>query len=152
MAIGSRPTARSRLVAFVLLALALRALIPIGFMPAGDGSFSLMICPGGLPAGLLQGRSMGQDKGQDMGRHGMAPAVPMTAGMRMPAQEHRGTGGLDDGYCAFTTGFSSAPPPLLLASLFLLLACAAIIAVPLMPPSGIRLVHLPPARAPPAPF
>lgn len=142
MAIRSRRAARSRLVALILVALALRALIPIGFMPAGDGTFSLMICPGGLPAGLLRGQGMGRSMGQGM---------PMSDGtqMPMPVHQHHGHAPMDDGYCVFTTGFSSAPPPLLLAALFLLLSCAAVIVMAVWAPAGIRLVHLPQARAPP---
>lgn len=124
-----RRTTRARLVCAVLLAFALRALIPLGFMPASDGSFSLVMCPGGFPVGLLRGQST--DKG-----------------MQMP--EHPGHGLMDQGYCAFTTGFSSAPPPLLLATLLLLLSCVAVIAVAVLAPGGTRLVYLPQARAPPA--
>lgn len=134
-------TTRARLVFAALLAFALRALIPVGFMPASDGSLSLMICPGGLPAGLLPGRSMPASAG-----------MQMSGGMPMPAHQHPGHSLLDEGYCAFTTGFSSAPPPLLLAAVFLLLSCVAAIALTVLPPGGIRLVHLPQARAPPAPL
>lgn len=123
---------RARLTRAVLLAFALRALIPLGFMPAGDGTLSLMICPGGLPAGLLQ-----------------ASPMPMSGGMPTP-QQHHGHGSADQSYCAFTTGFSSAPPPLLLVNLLLLFTLAALIAVTVLAPAGIRLVHLPQARAPPA--
>lgn len=136
-------TIRARLVFAVLLAFTLRALIPLGFMPASDGTLSLMICPAGLPAWLLQGRSMEQ-------------SAPMSGGMEMPAHQHPGQGhgpGLPDGgYCAFTTGFSSAPPPPLLAALFLLLSCLTVIVVTVLAPAGIRLVRLPQARAPPAPL
>ncbi|HEV7136136.1 MAG TPA: hypothetical protein VGN43_05840 [Steroidobacteraceae bacterium] len=128
-------TIRARLVFAVLLAFALRAVIPVGFMPASDGSLALMICPGGLPAGLFPGRSM-----------------PAAGGMPMPAHQHPGHSLMDEGYCAFTTGFSSAPPPLLLLTLFLLLSCVAVIAMTALPTGGIRLVHLPQARAPPAPL
>ena len=178
----SRAT-RARLVAVALLAFALRALIPLGFMPASDGSLSLMICPGGLPAGILHGEGMdqgndqgigqgiGQGKGQGIDQgidQGMGPSMhpglgetmgqgratnrmPMPAGVQTPAQQHQGGHGLmDEGYCTFTTGFSSAPPPLLLAALFLLLSCATIIVLTVLAPAGIRLVHLPQARAPPA--
>lgn len=130
---GSGRTARARLLCFVLLAFALRALIPVGFMPASDGSLSLMICPAGFPAALLPGGSM-----------------PMSGGMPMPVHQHHGHGLTDEGYCAFTTGFSSAPPPLLLAALFLLLSCIAVITATAPAPAGIRLAHLPQARAPPA--
>lgn len=127
-------TTRARLIWAVLLAFALRALIPLGFMPAGDGTLSLMICPGGLPPGLLPA---------------MGKSMPMSGGMPMP-QQHHGHGSADQSYCAFTTGFSSAPPPLLLVNLLLLFTLAALIAVTVLAPAGIRLVHLPQARAPPA--
>ena len=132
-------TTRARLIWAVLLAFALRALIPLGFMPAGDGTLSLMICPGGLPPGLLPatGKSMP-----------MSGGMPMS-GMPMP-QQHHGHGSAEQSYCAFTTGFSSAPPPLLLAKLLLLFTLTALIAVAVLAPAGIRLVHLPQARAPPA--
>ncbi len=124
---------RARVVFAALLAFALRAFIPVGFMPASDGSFSLMICPGGLPAGLYSDKSM-----------------PMSGGMQMPAHPQHGHGLMDEGYCAFTTGFSSAPPPLLLMALFLMLLRVTVTSVTVLAPAGIRLVHLPQARAPPA--
>lgn len=127
-------TTHARLIWAVLLAFALRALIPLGFMPAGDGTLSLMICPGGLPPGVLPA---------------MDKAMPMSGGMPMPPQHH-GHGSAEQSYCAFTTGFSSAPPPLLLAKLLLLFTLTALIAVAVLAPAGIRLVHLPQARAPPA--
>jgi len=106
-------TTRARLVCAVLLAFALRAFIPLGFMPASDGTFSLVICHAGLPAGLLAGQDMGRNMGGDMA---------MAGGMEMPQHPDtghghgQGQGSMDEGYCAFTTGFSSAPPPLLLAA------------------------------------
>lgn len=131
----SRHAARPRLVLLVLVALALRALIPVGFMPAADGTFSLMICPGGFPPALLPEQKTMRD--------GM--------GMPMPQpQHHHGHGVIDDGYCAFTTGFSSAPPPLLVAALGLLVACLGVVFTRVSAPAGIRLVHIPQARAPPA--
>ncbi|HEV2271347.1 MAG TPA: DUF2946 family protein [Steroidobacteraceae bacterium] len=129
-------TTRARLIWAVLLAFALRALIPLGFMPAGDGSLSLMICPGGLPAGLLPGTGK---------------SMPMSGGTPMPQPQHHGRGLMSDAYCVFTTGFGSAPPPLLPTSFLLLLALTALIAVMVLAPAGIRLVHLPQARAPPDP-
>lgn len=145
----ARPTrvARARLVCAVLLAFALRSLIPVGFMPASDGTLSLMICPAGLPAWLLPRKSMDE-------------SMSMSVGMALSAHRHPGQGEgqghgpglMDEGYCTFTTGFSSAPPPLLLAALFLVLSCVAVIVVTVVAPAGIRLVRLPQARAPPAPL
>lgn len=140
-------TTRARLVWAVLLAFALRALIPLGFMPAGDGSLSLMICPAGIAAGLLPGGNRGHGMDPRMG-----PDMDQGMGQPLPAQpQHPGHGLMDEGYCTFTTGFSSAPPPLLLAALLLLLSLVAVTTVTVLAPAGIRLVHLPQARAPPAP-
>jgi DUF2946 family protein len=44
---------RPWLAAFALLAFTVRALIPVGFMPAGDGFFKLQLCPEGLSAQAL---------------------------------------------------------------------------------------------------
>jgi hypothetical protein len=41
------------LAAFALLAFTVRALIPVGFMPSGDGFFKLQICPEGLSTQAL---------------------------------------------------------------------------------------------------
>ena len=130
---------RQRLIVAVLLALALRALIPIGFMPAGDGTLSLMICPGGLPPALLPAQKAMQD---DMG-------MPMPS-QPQPQPHHSGQGIMDDGFCVFTTGFGSAPPPLLVVALVLLLACVGVVRTLVTTPTGVRLVYVPQARAPPA--
>ena len=115
---------RARLIAMVLLAVALRSLIPVGFEPASDGSLSLMMCLQGLPPGLA-----------------------------LPGHPGAGHGDTDsDNHCSFCTGFSAAPPSPLLAALFLLFASVAIVAVTIATPADIRLVRLPQARAPPAPL
>lgn len=126
---------RTRLMAAVLLALLLRALIPLGFMPAADGTLSLMICPAGLAPGLLP-----EGKGKAMPDGGM-----------MSGHQRPGQGAMDDSHCIFCTGFSAAPPAQLPATLFLVLAIAAAFAVTMAAPAAVRLVHLPQARAPPAP-
>jgi hypothetical protein len=41
------------LASLLVVALALRALIPVGFMPGGNGQLALQICPEGFPAFLL---------------------------------------------------------------------------------------------------
>jgi hypothetical protein len=43
------------LASLLVVALALRALIPVGFMPGGNGQLALQICPEGFPAALLHG-------------------------------------------------------------------------------------------------
>jgi hypothetical protein len=44
---------RRWLASLLAVAFALRALIPAGFMPAGNGTVALQICPEGIPAALL---------------------------------------------------------------------------------------------------
>jgi Protein of unknown function (DUF2946) len=127
---------RRPFLVLALLAFGLRALIPIGFMPSADGTLSLMICPGGFPPQLLAQAKTAAD--------GM--------GMPMPMPERHGHGLMQDGFCAFTTGFSAAPPPLILATLYLLLAIIAVVVTVMPAPVGVRLVRIPQARAPPAPF
>jgi hypothetical protein len=124
----SRHAARPRLALLVVVVFALRALVPIGFMPADDGSLSLMICTDGIPPALLPEQKM------------------------MPQPHHGGHGDTDDGdaFCAFTMGFSSAPPPVLVLAFALLLVCLGIVLTRVAVPAGIRLVHIPQARAPPA--
>ena len=118
----SRPAVRPRLLLLILLAVALRTLIPVGFMPAVDGTLSVMICPD----------------------DGLPPA---------PQQHQQGHGDADgDAYCAFTTGFSSAPPPPLVVALALLVVCLGVVLARLPAPAGNRFVPLPQARAPPAPI
>ena len=124
---------RPPFLALALLAFSLRALIPVGFMPAADGTLSLMICPGGFPPQLL------------------AQQKPMSGSMGSPMPHRQGHGLMDDGFCVFTTGFSCAPPPLILATLYLLLALIAIVLTSMVAPPVIRLVHTPQARAPPIP-
>jgi hypothetical protein len=48
------PNNRRWVIGALLIALALRALIPAGFMPATDRPFSFQICPDGYPAHLLK--------------------------------------------------------------------------------------------------
>jgi len=44
---------RTLIVSIMLLAFVARALVPQGFMPASDKSFSFEICPDGFPVQLL---------------------------------------------------------------------------------------------------
>jgi hypothetical protein len=113
---------RTPLIAALLLALALRVLIPVGYEPATDGTLSLTMCLDGFP--------------------------PAIASPGHPGPSHPDS----DGHCSFCTGFSAAPPSPLLAALFLLFASIAIVAVTIAAPASIRLVRLPQARAPPAPL
>jgi hypothetical protein len=116
-----RGRARVLLAGMALVLFALRALVPVGFEPASDGSLSLVICRDGFPAPL---------------HHAGAPA--------------RGGGAAHNDHCLFCNSPGTAPAPLLLALAAILLL---VIATPFLhTPSlgGLRPVHVPQARAPPA--
>jgi hypothetical protein len=49
----AHPGSRKLIAGILLIALAFRALLPAGFMPASDHPFSLEICPEGFPPRLL---------------------------------------------------------------------------------------------------
>jgi hypothetical protein len=124
-----RRSSRASLLWLVLAAFALRALIPIGFMPAADGSLALQICDEGWPAGWLPHAAAGAPHGQAM------PAGPVH-------HSHAD-------HCPFCGGTTPAPGPLLLA-----LACAVWVAIATAAivvsfRALIRVLHVPQARAPP---
>lgn len=54
----SRPR-RVPLISLLLLVLLARALVPTGFMPAGDGSAQLMLCPDGMLMPAETGKAAG---------------------------------------------------------------------------------------------
>jgi hypothetical protein len=53
------------LASLLVVALALRALIPVGFMPGGNGHLALQICPEGFPAFLLHNPGHHHHEGHD---------------------------------------------------------------------------------------
>jgi len=157
----------------MLVAFASRVLIPPGFMPASGWPFSIEICWEGIPADLLarvepsRADSMAMDP-MDMGSVAMGsmdmdptPAESIHDSMhRHPVGDsshrdlkqgpHHHHGSPSQGeHCVFGTACSAGPishlPPAADFSSALELRGIAIasIAVP------VRLVHLPPPRAPP---
>jgi hypothetical protein len=117
---------RAQLMWVVLLAFALRALIPIGFMPAADGTLSLTICDEGFPAGLLPPAAHGRT----------------TAG----AAGHRS----QEDHCPFCGASTPAPGPLFAALACVVWVAIETVALVVSCRALIRLLHVPQARAPPA--
>jgi len=71
-------TQRELITALLLVALAFRALIPVGFMPAADGAFSLQICRAGFLASIdpaVQHAPPGQPSHFEHCLFGSAPAT-----------------------------------------------------------------------------
>jgi hypothetical protein len=79
---------RSWLAAFALLAFGVRALIPAGFMPSGDGLFKVQICPEGLSTQAL------------------ALLDPHAAHHHHPAHDHKSW---SSGHCPFGALASALP-------------------------------------------
>ncbi len=127
---------RTLMTGVMLVALALRVLIPPGFMPASGLPFPIAICWEGLPAGMLAqlapalADSMGMDS-RDMGPH------------------HHGSPSPSD-HCVFGTACNAGPIPHqpslhnFSSARTLREAAFASIAV------AVRVVHLPQPRAPPS--
>ncbi len=109
----------------VLLAFALRALIPIGFMPAADGSLSLTICDEGFPAGLVHPAAHGPAASAGAGHHS------------------------HEDHCPFCGASTPAPGPLFTALARVVWVAVATVAIAVSCRALITLLHLPQARAPP---
>lgn len=115
------------LASIVLVALILRALIPSGFMPAGNGSFGLIVCPDGFRAGFQAQALAHHDHHHQHQSSGQSAHF-----------EHCPFGGLAAApppHCAVFAGiahFTGDPSPTLELSA-----------------ASIKLVHLPQPRGPP---
>lgn len=116
----SKKATRTLIAGVMLLAFAVRALVPQGFMPASDSSFSIEICPEGFPAQLL-----------------------VHAGHHHPGTHSQIEHCVFGGACA--GGPISHPPALSCLSLAQP-APARFLSAPIL----VQLVHLPHARGPPA--
>jgi hypothetical protein len=124
MRIGPSNKVTRRLIAgAMLLAFALRALVPQGFMPASDRPFMVEICPEGFPAEVLM-----------FGGH----------------HHHHGGPQSKTEHCVFGTACASGPPsqPALLAQL---LPAKLVRRAPgITVAASVRLVYLPRVRGPPS--
>lgn len=116
---------RTLIAAVMLAAFAVRALIPLGFMPVSASPLTLEICPDGLPAALLgHAGHHHHGNGADHNQHGHGD------------------------HCLFG-GAGAAPLAASAALGTVLLAQAAPAARTAAGALLVRLVHLPEARGPP---
>jgi hypothetical protein len=129
---------RTLMASIMLVALASRVLIPPGFMPASDRRFSIEICWDGLPAGVLaqlepaHADSTGIHRGPQQGPHSHHHGSPLQT-------EH----------CVFGTACSAGPiSHLPLPSDFSSAQPLRAVAFASIG-AAVRVVHLPPPRAPP---
>jgi hypothetical protein len=123
---------RTLIAGILLVAFASRGLIPPGFMPAGGRPFSLEICREGLPDDALAQGDMASMHMDHMPADSTSPRTPSHSD-----------------HCVFGSACSAGPTPhLALPGIFsssrqLRVVAFASIAV------DVRVVHLPPPRAPP---
>jgi hypothetical protein len=88
---------RQWLISLLLIAVAVRALIPAGFMPSADRPFTLQICPDGLPSQFLQ--SAHHHHAQDDG------------GSQNPEKGSHEHGAARAEHCVFAAAAGVAPAP-----------------------------------------
>jgi hypothetical protein len=144
-------TRRTLMASIMLVALASRVLIPPGFMPAGDRPFWIEICWDGLPAGVIAQLEPAQADATDMDmgsmRMGSTPMGSMPADSMGP-HHHHGSPSQSE-HCVFGSVCSAgAIPHLPLPSDFSvaqLLRAVTFTSIAI----AVRVVHLPPPRAPP---
>jgi len=120
MAPGPRNKTNKLITSLALIALSCRALIPVGFMPASERPFSLIICHEGFPSALLE--------------HG----TPLHPG---------GTTHFE--HCLFSGVTAAALAPTAVGVAMVLPVSTPLIFTKTAPPAGVRLVYVPPPRAPP---
>lgn len=119
----SNKATRKLIAGVMLLAFAVRAFVPQGFMPSSDRPFTVEICPEGFPAALLM-----------LGGH----------------HHHHGGPNSQTEHCVFGTACASGPPSQLALlpdhSPPGLVRAAPRVAVA----AAVRLVYLPRVRGPPS--
>jgi hypothetical protein len=119
----SNKATRKLIAGVMLLAFAVRALVPQGFMPSSERPFTVEICPEGFPAELLM-----------LGGH----------------HHHHGGPQSQTEHCVFGTACASGPPSQLAvltdsSSTELVRIAPGVVAATI-----VRLVYLPHVRGPPA--
>jgi hypothetical protein len=134
------------MASIMLVAFALRALIPTGFMPASDRPFSLEICWESFPAGML---AHGEPPHADsLDEHSMGMDSMSYRGPLHGAHHHSGSPSHRE-HCVFGTACGAGPILQLLLqsdiSSALQLRTVAFDSIA----GAVRLVHLPQPRAPP---
>jgi hypothetical protein len=130
------------MTSIMLVALASRALIPPGFMPANDRPFSIEICWEGFPADML---AHGEPPHADsMGTDSTSHHGPLQG-----AHQHQSGSPSHSEHCVFGTACGAGPIPHLsvpsdISSAEQLRAVAFVSTA-----GALHLVHLPQPRAPP---
>jgi hypothetical protein len=116
-------------ISVLLVALGVRALVPVGFMPSSERPFTLEICPDGFPSQLLHGSASPAPQGLDapMAAHHHHHDGAAASGDAAPAAHHSGHGQHEQGaraeHCVFAAAASAGPAP------HILLAVASIVAL-----------------------
>jgi hypothetical protein len=136
------------MASFMLVAFALRVLIPPGFMPASDRPFSLEICSEGLSADMLAHVEPSHADSMGMDSMGMDSMDMASMGIGHGPDHHHGTPSHSE-HCVFGTACTAGPthhlplPSDLSSARQLRVVAVASIAI------DVHVVHLPQPRAPP---
>lgn len=137
---------RTFVAGVVLVAFAARALIPPGFMPAGDHPFSFEICWEGSPAAMPAHSGAAHASSADMGSMDMGS---MDMGSPGTHPHHHPGSPAHSEHCVFGTACGAGPVPYLAQPGDLSPASALRAASFDSIRVTVHLVHLPQARAPP---
>jgi hypothetical protein len=111
---------RHWLTSILLVAVAFRALIPVGFMPSGERPFTLELCPDWFPAHLFQPTVEHSSHGAHA-EHAMAHDAHAAHHAHPESSSHSaedgsgtdeapGTGSMRADYCVFAAAVASAGP------------------------------------------
>lgn len=117
----SKKTKIDLIAGILLFAFTVRALVPLGFMPASDRPLSIEICPEGFPAQLLV----------HAGHH------------------HHSGNHWHSEHCVFGSGSSSGPVAYLPSHVYISLVRYVPAALFVSAAIAVQLVHLPQVRGPP---
>jgi hypothetical protein len=132
--------AHSWIIGIVLMALAVRALIPAGFMPSAEQPFTLQICPEGFPSQLLDRRHGFHHEHSEGHDHAPRDSLGGTHRHDLSRSEH----------CVFAAAAGIGPAPHAEVLAAWVEAATASSVPPQSPPLGVQRFRTPQPRAPPS--
>jgi hypothetical protein len=144
----SKRSRRTLVAGMMLVAFASRALIPAGFMPAGDRPFSLEICREDFPADML---AHGEPPGAGSAAKGSVAmdSMDMDSMSHGAHPQHHSGSPAHSEHCVFGTACSAGPISHLLLPSDVATAGELRAHTLVSIADAVRLVHLPQPRAPP---
>ncbi len=139
---------RTLTASIILVAFALRALVPAGFMLASGHPLTVIICPDGFPAHVLSQSGRGMPDVAGMPDMPGMPGIPGDGHTSPNGDHHRGNPPHSD-HCLFTSGSGHGPTPAFAAPVIAIPSFREVALAPTQRVSAVRLVYVPQPRAPP---